>query len=65
MTPEFANYPCLKGKTVFVSGGASGIGADIVTSFASQGAKVGFLDLDADASAQLAAQTDGVVEYAV
>ena len=28
--PAFASYPSLKGKTVFVTGGASGIGAEIV-----------------------------------
>jgi len=46
---EFARYPSLNGKTVFVTGGASGIGADIVQAFADQGAKVGFVDLNADA----------------
>ena len=46
MTPKFANYPSLRSKTVFVTGGASGIGAEIVTAFAEQGAKVGFVDLD-------------------
>jgi NAD(P)-dependent dehydrogenase (short-subunit alcohol dehydrogenase family) len=38
--PEFASYPSLKGRTVFVSGGGSGIGASIVEHFAAQGAKV-------------------------
>ena len=54
---EFARYPSLEGKTVFVTGGASGIGAEIVNAFAAQGAKVGFVDLDADASAKLASDT--------
>lgn len=52
---SFAQYPSLKDKTVYVSGGASGIGAEIVTAFAAQGAKVGFLDLDEANSAKLAA----------
>ena len=39
--PEFATYPSLKGRSVFVSGGGSGIGASIVEHFAAQGAKVG------------------------
>ena len=40
-----AIYPSLKGKTIIVSGGGSGIGESIVTHFAEQGAKVGFLDI--------------------
>lgn len=59
MTKEFANYPSLKGKTVFVSGGASGIGAEIVKGFAAQGAKVGFVDLDQEAAISLLAELDG------
>lgn len=42
----FATYPSLKGQTVFVTGGASGIGEQIVRAFAGQKAKVGFIDLD-------------------
>ncbi len=60
MTQAFAIYPSLSGKTVFVTGGAQGIGAEIVHAFAAQGAKVGFLDRDADASAALAADVPGV-----
>ena len=41
----FATYPSLKGKTVFITGGASGIGFELVRGFASQGANVGFVDL--------------------
>ena len=58
--PEFAIYPSLKDKTVIVSGGAQGIGAEIVKAFAAQGARVGFLDLDEAGSAALAASLDGV-----
>ena len=58
--PDFATYPSLRGRSVLVTGGASGIGAEIVTAFAAQGAKVGFLDIDADASAALADGLDGV-----
>ncbi|MEL7183022.1 MAG: SDR family NAD(P)-dependent oxidoreductase, partial [Pseudomonadota bacterium] len=57
---SFATYPSLSGKTVIVSGGASGIGADIVAAFAAQGARVGLLDLDADAAAQMEATHKGV-----
>ncbi len=51
--PPFASYPSLKDRTVFVSGGGSGIGASIVEHFAEQGAKVGFVDLDEPASKAL------------
>ena len=41
----FATYPSLRGKTVFITGGASGIGFELVRGFAAQGANVGFVDL--------------------
>lgn len=53
----FATYPSLKGEVVVVTGGASGIGASIVEHFAAQGARVGFLDVDAKAGAALAGRT--------
>ncbi|RDV29353.1 SDR family NAD(P)-dependent oxidoreductase [Alteromonas aestuariivivens] len=37
-------YPSLEGKVVLVTGGASGIGANLVEAFFSQGANVAFLD---------------------
>jgi NAD(P)-dependent dehydrogenase (short-subunit alcohol dehydrogenase family) len=47
----FAVYPSLHDRVVLVTGGASGIGAEEVTQFARQGAKVAFLDVaDADAA---------------
>lgn len=55
----FAIYPSLKGATVFVTGGASGIGAEIVRAFAAQGSRVGFVDLDAARGAALADELAG------
>jgi len=54
---EFASYPSLKGRSVFVSGGGSGIGASIVEHFAAQGSKVAFVDIDETASKAVAAKT--------
>jgi D-xylose 1-dehydrogenase len=53
----FASYPSLRGEAVVVTGGASGIGASIVEHFAAQGARVGFLDVDAKAGEALATRT--------
>lgn len=62
---KFANYPSLEGKTVFMTGGASGIGAEIVKAFVQQYAKVGFLDIDAEGSAVMAAMLGDNVAYEV
>lgn len=51
-----ASYPSLRGKTVFITGGGSGIGASLVSSFAEQGAQVGFVDMAAQASERLCQQ---------
>jgi NAD(P)-dependent dehydrogenase (short-subunit alcohol dehydrogenase family) len=48
-----ATYPSLQGRTVFISGGATGIGASFVERFVDQGAKVGFVDRDAAAGQAL------------
>lgn len=39
---KHALYPSLAGRTVFISGGSSGIGAELVRAFAAQGAQVAF-----------------------
>lgn len=44
----YATYPSLKDKVVFITGGASGIGATVVETFHAQGAKVAFVDLRAE-----------------
>ena len=43
---DFAHYPSLRGKTVFITGGASGIGESLVEHFSGQGALVKFVDID-------------------
>lgn len=60
---EFASYPSLAGKAVFVTGGGSGIGADIVSAFARQGARVAFADRDRAASEALLAALEGTVAH--
>lgn len=56
MTAQFATYPSLRGRVVAITGGASGIGEAIVKAFVAQGAKVAFLDLQAEAGERLATQ---------
>jgi D-xylose 1-dehydrogenase len=41
-------YPSLRDKLVFISGGSSGIGAELVRHFAAQGSKVAFCGTKAD-----------------
>ena len=47
-------YPSLRDRTVFVTGGGSGIGAAMVSAFAAQGARVAFIDIAEEASRALA-----------
>ena len=53
--PAPACYPDLAGRTVFVSGGGTGIGAAFVSHFAGQGCRVAFVDIDDAPSQALAA----------
>jgi NAD(P)-dependent dehydrogenase (short-subunit alcohol dehydrogenase family) len=53
---EYATYPSLRGRTAFVSGGASGLGAEFVTQLAAQGARIAFIDIDADRGTALERQ---------
>lgn len=55
--PSYARYESLSGTVVFITGGASGIGADIVRAFRDNESKVAFVDiLDAEGKA-VAAET--------
>ena len=51
-----ARYPSLAGKKVVITGGASGIGAELVEAFVRQGSDVAFLDIDEPAGEALAAR---------
>jgi D-xylose 1-dehydrogenase len=50
----FATYPSLRGQVAFVSGGATGLGAEFVAQLAAQGMRVGFVDVQDDAGRALA-----------
>ena len=51
---EFATYGSLRGQVAFVSGGATGLGAEFVTQLAAQGVRVGFVDLQEERGRALA-----------
>jgi NAD(P)-dependent dehydrogenase (short-subunit alcohol dehydrogenase family) len=59
-----AIYPSLKGRTVFITGGASGIGAAFVEAFHGQGCKVGFVDIAKEAGEKLAGRLASDVWFA-
>jgi NAD(P)-dependent dehydrogenase (short-subunit alcohol dehydrogenase family) len=50
----FAHYPSLRDRVVFISGGATGIGAALVEHFHRQGARVAFVDRQEEAGRALA-----------
>ena len=45
---NYASYPSLVDRTVFVTGGADGIGSAVVQNFARQRSKVAFVDINAE-----------------
>lgn len=55
----FASYPSLKDRVVFITGGASGIGASFVSQFHAQGAKVAFVDRQTETGRALAGDLAG------
>jgi len=65
VTSNFAAYPSLVDRSVFVTGGADGIGSAIVEQFARQGSKVAFVDKSVEhAHATIRRCTDAGVAHA-
>lgn len=60
---SLALYPSLAGRTVFVTGGGSGIGAAFVRAFVAQRARVAFVDIADAPSAALADELGEWVRY--
>jgi D-xylose 1-dehydrogenase len=59
LSEQFATYPSLRGQVAFISGGATGLGAEFVAQLAAQGARVSFIDLQDDAAHALADEVAG------
>src|SRR5260370_41673281 len=55
-TGKATSYAGLADKTVFITGGGSGIGAAFTRAFAGQGARVAFVDVAEEAGRTLAAE---------
>ncbi|MCB8819699.1 SDR family NAD(P)-dependent oxidoreductase [Microvirga rosea] len=54
---QTVQYRSLSDRSVVISGGASGIGEEMVRAFAAQGSRVSFFDIDAERGKVLAAET--------
>jgi NAD(P)-dependent dehydrogenase (short-subunit alcohol dehydrogenase family) len=52
-TAGYAGYPSLRNRSVFISGGATGLGAEFVSQFSAQGARVAFVDIDDEPARRL------------
>ena len=52
----YASYPSLVDRTVFITGGADGIGAAMVEEFVEQGSKVAFADINGERAAETVEQ---------
>lgn len=57
-----ALYPSLEGRSVFITGGGSGIGASLVEHFAEQGGRVCFIDIAREPSLALVEHLKGKVK---
>jgi NAD(P)-dependent dehydrogenase (short-subunit alcohol dehydrogenase family) len=49
----YTRYTSLQGRSVFITGGSTGIGAALVEAFAAQGASVAFVDIDTEGAEAL------------
>ena len=56
---RFAHYPSLRGRRVIITGGATGIGASLVTQFARQGSRVAFFDIQDEPAGALVGSIAG------
>ena len=65
MTSPFdtVQYRSLKDRTVLITGGASGLGQEMVRAYAAQGARVAFVDIDAEGGARTSGES-GATFYA-
>lgn len=57
MSYNHVRYASLDGKHAIITGGATGLGAEMVRAYCQQGARVSFLDIDSESGAALAAAT--------
>lgn len=64
MSKQFATYPSLTDRVVLISGGASGIGADMVRAFVANGARVSFLDVQDKPAEALVRELGGTAKQA-
>jgi NAD(P)-dependent dehydrogenase (short-subunit alcohol dehydrogenase family) len=55
-----SQYP-LQGRTLFITGGASGIGAEVARQAAQRGARLALVDVDGDAAQKLAASLPSAI----
>ena len=60
---SFALYPSLRDVAVYITGGASGIGRDMVRAFAAQGSRIGFVDISATEGHALAKELGPAVHF--
>jgi NAD(P)-dependent dehydrogenase (short-subunit alcohol dehydrogenase family) len=58
-----AVYRSLEGRPVLITGGASGIGAEMVRAFGRNGAQVTFLDIDREAGEEVVAEYESRVRF--